>query len=407
MTPRQQRPARPTRCGWSPPRTWSATSTSSCCRRCSCCCGTGWAWASSNWPGGDGIQRGDGAGAGADGLRGGPLRPTPHAGRRPVPVGRRVRLDPLFPTYAWLIGGAAIAGVANSVYHPSDYAILGSVIEPSRVGRAFSVHTFAGFLGGAIAPAVMVLLASTIGLRPRWRSPRCWGPPSRYRCCSHRARTALTHSMRPRSATTRPSIDPLVLSPVDPEPDRPVRAAEPVVGGDLDILRGRAGGDVCAGGVRPPTPPVRLPDGDGHRRAGRRLRRRRHPPPRRGHRGRLRHRRGTGIRLGSVNIGVVLLFAGDGRGGVPRGHDHAVARHAGARRRATRHGRPRVRYRHHRLQYRRRNWSYAGRLVRGEWRATLGVLQLGVLHGTHRRGGSGRRLAVAPAGNGMALAQAE
>jgi MFS family permease len=82
----------------------------------------------------------------------------------------------LFPVYAWLIGGAAIAGVANSVYHPTDYAILCSVIDPSRVGRAFSVHTFAGFLGGAIAPAVMVLLASTIGLQPALAFAALLGP---------------------------------------------------------------------------------------------------------------------------------------------------------------------------------------------------------------------------------------
>src|SRR5690349_17061257 len=41
-----------------------------------------------------------------------------------------------FPSYAWLIGAAAVGGIANSVYHPSDYSILGSAIEPSRVGRA-------------------------------------------------------------------------------------------------------------------------------------------------------------------------------------------------------------------------------------------------------------------------------
>ncbi|HEX3398914.1 MAG TPA: MFS transporter [Acetobacteraceae bacterium] len=69
------------------------------------------------------------------------------------------------PAYPWLIGASAIAGIANAVYHPADYSILGSVIEPSRVGRAFSVHTFAGFLGGAIAPTIMLVLATTLGLR--------------------------------------------------------------------------------------------------------------------------------------------------------------------------------------------------------------------------------------------------
>ena len=53
----------------------------------------------------------------------------------------------------------ALLGVANAVFHPADYSILGAVIEPSRLGKAFSIHTFAGFLGSAIAPIVMLLAA--------------------------------------------------------------------------------------------------------------------------------------------------------------------------------------------------------------------------------------------------------
>ncbi|HXA23074.1 MAG TPA: MFS transporter [Acetobacteraceae bacterium] len=71
----------------------------------------------------------------------------------------------VFPVYSWLLCASAIVGVANSVYHPADYSILGSVIDPGRVGRAFSIHTFAGFFGGAIAPTVMLLLATTAGFR--------------------------------------------------------------------------------------------------------------------------------------------------------------------------------------------------------------------------------------------------
>jgi MFS transporter, FSR family, fosmidomycin resistance protein len=71
----------------------------------------------------------------------------------------------VFPVYPWLLCAAVIAGVANSVYHPADYSILGSVIDPGRVGRAFSIHTFAGFFGGAIAPTVMLLVATTAGFR--------------------------------------------------------------------------------------------------------------------------------------------------------------------------------------------------------------------------------------------------
>ncbi|MBW6400725.1 MFS transporter [Roseomonas sp. HJA6] len=66
-------------------------------------------------------------------------------------------------TYAWLIAAAVMAGLANSVYHPADYAILGSTMAEQRVGRAFSIHTFAGFLGGAIAPGLMLGMAAWLG----------------------------------------------------------------------------------------------------------------------------------------------------------------------------------------------------------------------------------------------------
>lgn len=67
-------------------------------------------------------------------------------------------------TYAWLLGTAVVAGIANSVYHPSDYSILSAEIGAARVGRAFSVHTFAGFVGGAIAPVLLLVLVTQAGL---------------------------------------------------------------------------------------------------------------------------------------------------------------------------------------------------------------------------------------------------
>jgi MFS transporter, FSR family, fosmidomycin resistance protein len=68
-----------------------------------------------------------------------------------------------FPYYPWILCAMVLVGVANAVYHPADYAILGAVIEPSRLGKAFSYHTFAGFLGSAIAPILMLLGAQTFG----------------------------------------------------------------------------------------------------------------------------------------------------------------------------------------------------------------------------------------------------
>ncbi|HEY4174905.1 MAG TPA: MFS transporter [Rhodopila sp.] len=71
----------------------------------------------------------------------------------------------LFPYYPWILCAMALGGVANAVYHPADYAILGAVIEPSRVGKAFSIHTFAGLLGSAITPVVMLFGAEMFGFR--------------------------------------------------------------------------------------------------------------------------------------------------------------------------------------------------------------------------------------------------
>jgi MFS family permease len=66
-------------------------------------------------------------------------------------------------SYPWLIGSAVLLGLANSVYHPADYAILSAHMDAARMGRAFSIHTFAGFLGGAVAPALVAALVMVTG----------------------------------------------------------------------------------------------------------------------------------------------------------------------------------------------------------------------------------------------------
>jgi len=66
-------------------------------------------------------------------------------------------------SYPWLIASAVLLGLANSVYHPADYAILSAHMDEARMGRAFSIHTFAGFLGGAVAPAIVAALVTMTG----------------------------------------------------------------------------------------------------------------------------------------------------------------------------------------------------------------------------------------------------
>jgi MFS family permease len=69
-----------------------------------------------------------------------------------------------FPNYPNLLLASAVLGLANSVFHPADYAMLSMRIASKRLGRAFSVHTFSGFLGTAVAPLAMIAIASVGGL---------------------------------------------------------------------------------------------------------------------------------------------------------------------------------------------------------------------------------------------------
>lgn len=69
------------------------------------------------------------------------------------------------PGYGVLVAGMVAAGLGNAVYHPADYAILGARVRPERVGRAFAVHTFGGYLGFAAAPITIVALTGLVGWR--------------------------------------------------------------------------------------------------------------------------------------------------------------------------------------------------------------------------------------------------
>jgi len=60
---------------------------------------------------------------------------------------------------------AVAAGIGNSVFHPADYAVLAARIRERRLPRAYSLHTFLGFFGTAVAPLTMAALAASMGWR--------------------------------------------------------------------------------------------------------------------------------------------------------------------------------------------------------------------------------------------------
>lgn len=59
----------------------------------------------------------------------------------------------------------AVAGIGNTVYHPADYSLLSDHGSPARISQIFSYHTFAGILGGAVAPATLLVMHSYFGWR--------------------------------------------------------------------------------------------------------------------------------------------------------------------------------------------------------------------------------------------------
>jgi MFS transporter, FSR family, fosmidomycin resistance protein len=70
--------------------------------------------------------------------------------------GASICIAVLLPGYWAFLIGFMLLGVANTVYHPADYSILSAAIEGKRIGKAFSVHTFAGYLGFGVTPAMVL-----------------------------------------------------------------------------------------------------------------------------------------------------------------------------------------------------------------------------------------------------------
>jgi FSR family fosmidomycin resistance protein-like MFS transporter len=66
----------------------------------------------------------------------------------------------LLPGYWFFVIAYALMGVANTVYHPADYSILSAAIDGKKIGKAFSIHTFAGYLGFGVTPALVLACAA-------------------------------------------------------------------------------------------------------------------------------------------------------------------------------------------------------------------------------------------------------
>jgi len=291
----------------------------------------------------------------------------------------------LADSYAWLLVATGLLGIANAIYHPADYAILSARVAPAHIGRAFSVHTFAGMLGGAIAPAAMLVLATTTGTRSALVVAGLVGPlvallvagartleaePARSRGDEHHAiaeaeqrRTVFTPAILALTvffvllSLSSSGITNFSVVALTSAYGLPFAAANlalsaylttsafGVLAGGFVADRTRRHGQVAAVGFAVNAVIILL--------------------------------------IGTIGLGPLVLVTAMGTAGF-LGHDHALSRHASASGRTGRRHRESLWDRLHRSQHRRHDWPDAFRLDHGPRRAALGVRRERRVHGADR-----------------------
>jgi len=125
----------------------------------------------------------------------------------------------IFDSYWAFIAMYGVAGLGNTVYHPSDYSLLSHHAPPQRLSQVFSFHTFAGMVGSAIAPFTLLYMQGLFGWRGAYVGAAMFGfvvlaaivaqrePTPQL---SHVARTAKVHVASVRSAW-RLLVSPAIL----------------------------------------------------------------------------------------------------------------------------------------------------------------------------------------------------
>ena len=114
----------------------------------------------------DRLQRDLGGDADTGRLPGRPRQRARRAGRRArCSAPARSRCASLASAFWVFVAMFALLGLANTVYHPADYALLSHRVSAPRMSKAYSIHTFSGILGSAVAPASLLFLAASFGWR--------------------------------------------------------------------------------------------------------------------------------------------------------------------------------------------------------------------------------------------------
>jgi MFS transporter, FSR family, fosmidomycin resistance protein len=78
-------------------------------------------------------------------------------------------------SYWVFIAMYGVAGLGNTVFHPSDYSLLSHHTPPERLSKVFSYHSFAGVAGSAIAPVTLLYMQSLFGWRGAYLGAAIFG----------------------------------------------------------------------------------------------------------------------------------------------------------------------------------------------------------------------------------------
>jgi FSR family fosmidomycin resistance protein-like MFS transporter len=81
----------------------------------------------------------------------------------------------LVDSYWVFIAMYGVAGLGNTVYHPSDYSLLSQHAPHERLSQVFSFHTFAGMVGSAVAPFTLLYMQSLFGWRGAYLGASIFG----------------------------------------------------------------------------------------------------------------------------------------------------------------------------------------------------------------------------------------
>ncbi len=68
-----------------------------------------------------------------------------------------------------------VAGLGNTVFHPSDYSLLSHHSPKNRLGQVFAFHSFAGMVGSGIAPVTLLYMQSMWGWRGAYLGASAFG----------------------------------------------------------------------------------------------------------------------------------------------------------------------------------------------------------------------------------------